>query len=114
MKIKKSVFFIAFLMFGMHLSFLSQNNKAQKPSDVSSGFTYDFSKAQNLIIERLVNPNATNAEAEIIVTENNFPKLDKQKNIDAEYKEKLKVWMENNPNLIISAFKNRKEIVQAF
>ena len=113
---KKSNPLVLILVFGVQLAFYSQNSKnfISSPSDVSSGFTYDFNKAQSLIIERISKPDESNKDAEILLTQNSFPKLNKNEKIEGPYKEKLKDWMEKNPNLIISAFKNRKEIVQAY
>ena len=110
---KKVIALSVFLM--LSLSFKAQNNKqSPPPSDVSQGFTYDFDKVNQLIIDRLMNPNADNEDAKIIIEHTSFPKLKGAKMIDDVYKQKIAIWIESNPDLIISTFKHRKNIVQAF
>ena len=105
-----------FLFLGLQFKCFSQHSKSNTviPSDAPTGYTYDFNKAQALIISRLSKPDLSNQEAEIIISEPTFPKLKKDEKTDDAYKERLRIWIEKNPNLIISAFKNRKEIVQPY
>ena len=111
----RSIFFTSILMLALQLSFFAQTNKkVTPPSDASSGYTYDFDKTNELIIERLVNPNKSNADVMVLIEEKSFPKLKQGDTVDADFKKKVAVWVEKNPNLIISNFKNRKEIVHAY
>lgn len=112
---KRSVFLISVLFFAFQFSFFAQTKqKVSLPSDASSGYTYDFDKANELIIERLTDPNKANEDAKVIVEEKSFPKLNQGETIDANFKKKVAAWIEKNPNLIISNFKNRKEIVHTY
>jgi hypothetical protein len=99
------------------LSLNAQNTKEAKPvvaSDVNAGYTYDFDKANKLIIERITNPNTTNTDVQVFLDQPDFPKLPKGKTIDATYKEHLSKWMEKNPDLIINTLKSRKDIVTQY
>jgi hypothetical protein len=113
---KSNLFLIAFL-FACHISFFAQQNKTAKqtpPSDAPSGFTYDFDLTQNLIVDGLTNPNESNKEVQIFVSEKTFPAYEKGDKIDAAYREKLRIWMEKNPDLIINTLKHRTNIVKPF
>lgn len=104
--------FICTLQFS---SFAQTSKKAvTPPSDAASGYTYDFDKTNDLIIERLSNPSSHNEDVKVIVEEKSFPKLKIGAAIDADYKKKVAAWVEKNPNLIISALKNRQDIVHPF
>jgi hypothetical protein len=112
---KRSVFFISVLFFAFQFTFFAQaKQKVSLPSDASSGYTYDFDKANELIIDRLSNPNKDNEDAKVIVEEKSFPKLSQGQSIDSNFKKKVAAWIEKNPSLIISNFKNRKEIVYTY
>jgi hypothetical protein len=112
---KKAIFLASVLICTMQSSIFAQTNtKVNRPSDASSGYTYDFDKAYELIIERLSNPTKLNEDVKTITDEKSFPKLKVGQTIDADYKKKLGAWIENNPSIIISALKNRKEIVHSF
>jgi uncharacterized protein YjaZ len=114
-KMKRSIFLTSALVFALQFSFFAQTNKkVTPPSDASTGFTYDFDKTNDLIIERLSNPNKSNEDVKVIVEEKSFPKLNKGENIDTDFKKKVAVWIEKNPNLIISSFKYRSEIVHPY
>jgi hypothetical protein len=97
---------------GMHAQ--SHAKKTTAPSDVNTGYTYDFIKARDLIIERVTKPNASNADVQVFLDQSDFPVLGKGKSVDADYNEKLKVWMEKNPNLIINTLKPRTDIVTQY
>lgn len=94
----------------------AQNNKVvgTPPSDVPTGYTYDFEKAQRIIISRQVQPDNTNADAQAIIDSKDFPKLGNGSEATKEYLEKLRKWMEINPTVIIQALKSHKEIVQQY
>jgi len=112
---KRSIFFTSLFLIALQFSFFAQTNKkATPPSDASSGYTYDFDKTNELIIERLSNPNKSNEDVMVLIQEKSFPKLKQGDKIDADFKKKVAEWVEKNPNLIISNFKNRKEIVHAY
>lgn len=112
---KRSIFLTSVLILTLQFSFFAQTKKkVTPPSDAPSGYVYDFDKTNALIIERLSNPNSSNEDAKIIVEEKTFPKLNKGQTIDADYKMRLASWIEKNPNLIISTFKNRNEIVHPY
>lgn len=85
-----------------------------KPSDVPHGYTYDFDKAQRLILERLVQPSTANADVKPIVTSADFPKHTANTEVTKEYLEQLRIWMEKNPAIIIETLKPRKDIVQPY
>lgn len=92
----------------------SEKNATTHPSDVSSGFTYDFDKTISLITERLTNPTSSNADVQVFLNQPDFPVLGKGKSIDASYKDELRKWMEKNPTLIINTLKTRKDIVTQY
>ncbi len=112
---KRSVFLTSVLICFLQFSFFAQTNKKSiPPSDAASGYTYDFDKTNELVLERISNPNTSNADVKPIVNETSFPKLNSGATIDADYKKKVADWIEKHPDLIISTFKNRKEIVHTF
>lgn len=84
------------------------------PSDASTGFTYDFNKVQDLIIERVTNPQKSNADAQVFLDQKDFPIINSAKKADAAYKDELRKWMEKNPTLIINTLKSRKDIVTQY
>ncbi len=92
----------------------SKSLKNPPPSDAVTGYTYDFDKAQALIIERILDPKSSNIDAQPLIDKTDFPFPAKTKVIDEIYKNKLQVWMEKNPNLIITILKNRSDIVHPF
>lgn len=83
-------------------------------SDAPSGFTYDFNKTMDLIIERITSPSKNNADVKVFLDQKDFPAPPANKTIDASYKEQLRVWMEKNPTLIINTLKPRKDIVTQY
>ena len=113
---KKSKLIILLLLWGAQSSVWAQENKtvSPPPSDATTGFTYNFDKAKNLIIERLTKPEVSNEDAQALISENTFPKIGKNEKIDSVFIDKLNSWIEKNPDLIIKAFKNRKDVVQQF
>lgn len=115
----KRVILILTLLAGFNFVSQGQNQKNIKqpsppPSDALSGYTYDFDKAKIRILDRVNNPNVSNQDAEPIVSESTFPKVNKTTGIDKTFNEQLIDWMEKNPNVIINAFKNRTEIVHQY
>ncbi len=96
----------------------AQTNSEKKatvhPSDVSSGFTYDFDKTISLITERITTPTTSNADVQVFLNQADFPVLGKGKTIDASYKDELRKWMEKNSTLIINTLKPRKNIVTQY
>lgn len=111
---KKHFLIIVLIICSFHFSSLGQTNSHVQSSDSPSGFTFDFYKTINLIIERLKTPNVSNNDVKVIVEEKSFPKLNTGQEIDAEYKKKIALWIENNQNVIISTLKARKDIVQSY
>lgn len=113
---KQILFLTTLFIFALQFSSSAQTNKkaSTPPSDAPSGYTYDFDKTNELIIERLSNPSSVNEDVKIIVEEKSFPKLNKGASIDTDYKKKVAAWVEKNPDLIISVLKNRKDIVHPF
>ena len=112
---KRVLFLTAVLICSLQYSSVAQTSKkVTPPSDAASGYTYDFDKTNDLIIERLLHPTTSNNDVQIIIDEKTFPKLNKGQSIDADYKKKLASWIEKNPNLIINNLKNRKDIVHPF
>ena len=83
-------------------------------SDAASGFTYDFNKTMALIIERITAPAKSNADVKVFLDHKDFPAPPANKNIDAVYKDQIRVWMGKNPNLIINTLKPRKDIVTQY
>ena len=98
----------------IHAQTNSEKKATVHPSDVSSGFTYDFDKTIKLITDRITNPNVTNADVQVFLDQPDFPILAKGKNIDGIYKDQLTKWMEKNPTLIINTLKPRKDIVTQY
>lgn len=113
---KRILFLTALFILALQFPSFAQTNKkaVTPPSDASSGYTYDFDKTNELIIERIANPSSANEDVKTIVEEKSFPKLNKGETITADYKKKIAAWVEKNPNLIISVLKNRKDIVRPF
>src|SRR4051812_37961849 len=74
----------------------SKNVQSAPLSDTPSGYTYDFNKTRDLIIERITDPKTSNAEAQTFLNASDFPAAPKGKTIDAAYKDKIKQWMEKN------------------
>lgn len=97
------------------LSAQSNTEKKTTPaSDVNTGYTYDFDKTMDLITDRITSPNKSNADVQVFLDQPDFPVLAIGKNIDANYKDQLRKWMEKNPNLIINTLKPRKDIVTQY
>lgn len=92
----------------------AQTAKVTYPSDAPSGYTYDFNLAQQMIIERQVKPSIQNQLAQPIIDKKDFPLIGSKKDVSENYLETLKKWMEQNPSVIIDAFKSNKEIVQQY
>lgn len=102
-----------------HLS--AQNTSGNKtsatttlPSDKLTGYTYDFAKAQAVIIERQMQPNESNKVAQSIIDSQDFPKLTLGSSPDKQYLDILTKWMEKNPTLLIESLKNRTDIVTPY
>ncbi len=83
-------------------------------SDAPSGYTYDFDKTMNLIIERITAPTKSNSDVNVFLDQKDFPTPPSNKTIDSSYKNQLRAWMEKNPNLIINTLKSRKDIVTQY
>ena len=63
----KYLFIVAIFVMLSHNKLFSQTDSKAKviappPSDATTGYTYDFNKAQALIIERITKPSAANAD----------------------------------------------------
>ncbi|MBL7917288.1 MAG: hypothetical protein JNM96_02755 [Bacteroidia bacterium] len=115
MKSHQILLFIFSLFFTINkVQAQSNYNPNSAPSDAVTGYTYDFDIAKKLIIEFQVQPNETNSIAKPIVKQKTFPKIGNNKPQDISYNEKLKEWMEKNPNIIIETLKPRKDIVFPF
>jgi hypothetical protein len=112
----KQALLTALFVIGLQIANYAQQKArpATPASDAATGYTYDFDKARELIIDRVTNPGNMNADANVIVSEKTFPVLAKETKPDNAYLEKVREWMEKNPEMIINAFKNRKDIVQQF
>lgn len=106
-----ALFLGAFLYLG---EIKAQTNSVPAPSDAPSGYTYDFDLAKKLIIDYQLKPSKQNEDAKAIVESVGFPKLAGKSSLTNDYYEKLRVWMEKNPNLIIESLKSKKEIVHTF
>lgn len=120
---KKSKFLITlFFVFAMQVSNFAQKNNqvapskavTTPPSDAITGYTYNYDKAKKIILDRVSNPNVSNQDAQAIVSETSFPQIGKNEKIDNAFLDKLNLWMEKNPNLIINSFKNRSDVVQQY
>ncbi|MCE3228158.1 MAG: hypothetical protein K0S32_2709 [Bacteroidetes bacterium] len=114
---KKSNLFLLAFLFLCNISIFAQQNKTTKqtpPTDAPSGFTYDYDLTQNLIVDRLTNPNESNKDVQVFISEKNFPAFKQGDKVDGAYREKLKIWMEKNPGLIINTLKHRTNIVKPF
>lgn len=112
----KKLTLIIFAFFGVmiHTDLSAQTSKKPIPSDAVTGYVYEFDAAQKLIIERQVHPADQNADVQPIIESKNFPKISDLKKVTDSDLEKLKVWMESNPSIIIETLKSRKEIVHAY
>jgi hypothetical protein len=99
------------------ISFFSQaqnNNKIKAPSDLEHGFTYDFDKANELVIDRLINPCSSNEDVAIIIENKTFPKPVNPKILNESQKKEIAEWIESHPDFIISALKHRENIVHEY
>ena len=117
MKNKLRIAGLALMMFAVSSAVNAQNTNEKKltpPSDAPSGYTYDFAKVQNLIIERVTAPSKSNAIAQPFLDQPDFPALSNGKAVDANYKDRLRQWMEKNPSLIINTLKSRTDIVTQY
>jgi len=114
---KRSHLFLFVFVLVCNISFFAQESKQVKntpPSDAPSGFTYDFDKTQNLIVDRLSNPNEFNKDVQILISASDFPVLKTGETINSAYREKIRIWMEKNPTLIINTLKHRNDIVKPY
>lgn len=84
------------------------------PSDKPNGYTYDFAKAQNIIIDRQVQPSEFNKVAQAIIDSPDFPKLNTGSSPDKTYYDTLRKWMEKNPTILIESLKSRTDIVTPY
>lgn len=117
MKTKLKFAGVVFIMLAFS-PFVNAQSTTQKkqivPSDIPTGYTYDFAKVQNLIIERLTTPAKSNAIAQPFLDQPDFPSLSSGKTVDANYKDLLRQWIEKNPALIINTLKSRTDIVTQY
>lgn len=115
MKIK-SFLFLAFMFFGSVIfgQTNSEKRKPTPPSDAPSGYTYDFDKTIKLIMDRMTNPNEFNKDVQPLVSANDFPEYKTGELLNSEMRNKIRIWMENNPTLIINTLKQRNDIVTPF
>jgi hypothetical protein len=116
---KKSLVFAAFLTLSffapVEMNAQSGKNVGTKaPSDAPSGYTYDFDKTRTLLVDYQINPGKQNADVAELVKSKDFPKLQKNQSADAAYYDKVRIWMEANPNKIITTLKHREDIVRPF
>lgn len=118
---KKLSFIVTVLFLALHFNTQAQQNgKTTKsssntpPSDAAYGYTYDFDKTQALIFNRLTAPSEANKDATPLLAAKDFPAYSAKEGITAEYKNKVRIWMEANPDLIINSLKHRTDIVQFF
>ncbi len=105
------------LMFAFSPAVIAQtSSKTSQPiaSDAPGGYTYDFNKTMDLIIERITAPSKSNADVKVFLDQKDFPAPPATKGINAAYKDQIRIWMEKNPNLIINTLKHRKDIVTQF
>lgn len=102
------------LFFATSVNAQSGAKKVTPPTDEPSGYTYDFNKVQDLIIQRITNPQKSNADAQVFLDQKDFPAIISAKKVDADYKDELRKWMEKNPDLIINTLKSRKDIVTQY
>ncbi len=113
----KRIFFLTTLFIcALQLSSFAQTNKktSTPPSDAATGYTYDFDKTNELILERLSNPTQANTDVQALIDEPSFPILSKGEKINPEYKKKVGSWVESHPALVIAVLKNRKDVVRPF
>lgn len=114
-KLKIIGFVFSGILFSQALNAQNKSDtKTVAPSDVSSGYTYDYNKVFELIIERIKEPKDSNTDVQIFLNQSDFPKLAHGKVIDPEYKEQLRKWMEKNSALIITTLKPRKDIITQY
>ncbi|MBA3680844.1 MAG: hypothetical protein H0W73_06715 [Bacteroidetes bacterium] len=113
---KRILFLTVLFICALQFSSVAQTDKkaVTPPSDASTGYTYDFDKTNDLIIERLSHPTSANDDVQALVEEPGFPKLNKGEKITLDYKKKVASWVESHPALVIAVLKNRKDIVHPF
>jgi len=111
---KKGILLICiFLGFSLSQEIKAQSRKTP-PSDAASGYTYDFNKAKELIIEEQLKFGNSSIELQSILQHKDFPVLKSKEELNDSYHQNLRKWMESNPDVIISAFKKRNDIVQPY
>ncbi len=112
---KKSYFLVVVLFFAFKFNSKAQNSSQPSPlpTDIPNGYTYDFEKVQTSIMRELIQPSVQTQEAKQLILTTSFPKLTSP-SIEDDYVKKLVKWMEENPTLIINAFKNNQEIVKPY
>lgn len=114
MNLKSAALFTA-LFFATAVNAQDNGTRLQTPpSDVSSGYTYDFDKTQSLILSRITNPDKSNSIVQVFLDQKDFPALASGKKIDSNYKDELRKWMEKNPDLILNTLKSRTDIVTKY
>lgn len=117
MKTKLRIAGLVLMMFAFTSAVNAQTTSEKKstpPTDIPSGYTYDFAKTMNLIIDRIVSPKKSNADVQLLLDTPDFPTVPKNKNVDEAYKGLLRTWMEKNPAVIINTLKSRTDIVTQY
>lgn len=117
MKTNQKFIALFLLLLAFSASSFSQNKESAKttpPSDAPSGFTFDYQKTIEIIIERQVSPSKSNQDVQIILDQKDFPSLKTGEVADSKYKEILGAWIIANQSIIINTLKNRKNIVTQY
>lgn len=110
----KRLIFIS-LLFVITISVRAQNSASNAPSDKQkSGYVYDVDVASKALIEYQLQESKNDKDFNLLIVKDDFPVLNSKEQLDDEYISKLKSWMQDNHELIISALKNRKDIVFQF
>ncbi len=94
----------------------AQSTTSNKPSDASSGYTYDFDKITELVHKEIKAQSSQPKDIEVqqLINSPGFPKVDNKSAITIAEKTAISNWIQENGNLVIKLFINRKDIVTPF
>lgn len=93
---------------------VKESTKVTPPSDAPSGYTFDYQKTIEIIIERQISPDKSNQDIQPILNQKDFPALKSGQTPDSKYKEILGNWIIANQAIIINTLKHRKNIVTQY
>lgn len=90
------------------------NNKPA--SDATTGYTYNFDKITELVFKELKvgTKQIKDAEVQQLINSPGFPNVENKVSLTSAEKTAIGNWIQENGNLVIKLFINRKDIVTPF